>query len=594
MARSRLGPATLRDAREMLIAAADLATDPNEETVILADAVHANFYLADVSAAVALAQRLAELAPAVTDDRARALGLVATGTARILAGQPGGADDLRAALPLLEATPALYEDPHRLSVVMQVPLYLRDATDGGPTVRDLVEAVRGQAGIGALPAVLWHLARDQAAGSAWAEAEANYTAVVRIAEETGQITEQVMALAGLCWLESHQGQEEPCRRHAAEVLAAPAAAQLHMAEAWVRYALGDLELSLGEPARAVSTLRELVHLLEEHELADADLVPAAELVDALQRLGEVSEAQAVASSYERAARDKGQPWALARAERARGLLADDASAPALLRGGAGGARGHVGPVRDRAHPARVRRAAATRRDASATRGTSYVSPSTTSRTSGRRGGPSGPPRSWRRRARPCTGAAPTRAARSPRRSSRSACSLVEGRTTREAAAALFLSPKTVEYHLRKVYTKLGIGSRSELAELVSPPSAGKRAGSSLGDRSRRLAPSCGSRADQTRARGTARRVLLPACEGLPHACIHRSPAPRRPRLRPRRLVRHPPGPPRPRPDRPAGPPHRPGRRERLRQVHAAAGARRARLPSRAAGLRRGRRAAPTW
>ena len=110
----------------------------------------------------------------------------------------------------------------------------------------------------------------------------------------------------------------------------PAAAHLHMAEAWVRYALGDLELSLGEPARAVSTLRELVDLLEVHELADADLVPAAELVDALLRLGEVSEAQAVASSYERAARAKGQPWALARAERARGLLADDASAPAFF------------------------------------------------------------------------------------------------------------------------------------------------------------------------------------------------------------------------------------------------------------------------
>jgi DNA-binding CsgD family transcriptional regulator len=44
--------------------------------------------------------------------------------------------------------------------------------------------------------------------------------------------------------------------------------------------------------------------------------------------------------------------------------------------------------------------------------------------------------------------------------------LVEGRTTREAAAALFLSPKTVEYHLRKVYTKLGIGSRSELADVL--------------------------------------------------------------------------------------------------------------------------------
>jgi DNA-binding CsgD family transcriptional regulator len=42
--------------------------------------------------------------------------------------------------------------------------------------------------------------------------------------------------------------------------------------------------------------------------------------------------------------------------------------------------------------------------------------------------------------------------------------LAEGRTTRETAAALFLSPKTVEYHLRKVYVKLGIHSRQELAE----------------------------------------------------------------------------------------------------------------------------------
>lgn len=40
--------------------------------------------------------------------------------------------------------------------------------------------------------------------------------------------------------------------------------------------------------------------------------------------------------------------------------------------------------------------------------------------------------------------------------------LAEGHTTRETAAALFLSPKTVEYHLRKVYTKLEIHSREEL------------------------------------------------------------------------------------------------------------------------------------
>jgi DNA-binding CsgD family transcriptional regulator len=41
--------------------------------------------------------------------------------------------------------------------------------------------------------------------------------------------------------------------------------------------------------------------------------------------------------------------------------------------------------------------------------------------------------------------------------------LAGGRTTRETAAALFLSPKTIEYHLRHVYRKLSIHSRDELA-----------------------------------------------------------------------------------------------------------------------------------
>jgi DNA-binding NarL/FixJ family response regulator len=42
------------------------------------------------------------------------------------------------------------------------------------------------------------------------------------------------------------------------------------------------------------------------------------------------------------------------------------------------------------------------------------------------------------------------------------------KTTREAAAAVFLSPKTVGYHLRHIYRKLGIRSASVGVELNTP------------------------------------------------------------------------------------------------------------------------------
>jgi DNA-binding NarL/FixJ family response regulator len=60
-----------------------------------------------------------------------------------------------------------------------------------------------------------------------------------------------------------------------------------------------------------------------------------------------------------------------------------------------------------------------------------------------------------------------------------AAHVVKGLTNREVAAALFVTDRTVEYHLTHIYAKLGVRSRAELAAR-SHPQAWARPG--CGDR----------------------------------------------------------------------------------------------------------------
>ena len=43
--------------------------------------------------------------------------------------------------------------------------------------------------------------------------------------------------------------------------------------------------------------------------------------------------------------------------------------------------------------------------------------------------------------------------------------MATGATSREVGAQLFLSPRTIEAHLRSIFRKLGITSRAELARI---------------------------------------------------------------------------------------------------------------------------------
>lgn len=180
-------------------------------------------------------------------------------------------------------------------------------------------------------------------------------------------------------------------------------------------------------------------------IGDVDLSPVPDLVEAYLRLGRSEEAALLAGEYADWAAEKGQPWALARAARSRGLTAPDeqldewfeealrlhARTPDLFETGrthlAYGAR--LRRVRQRVRAREELRAGLELFDRlGAERWAEQASAelAATGETARRR--------------------VPSTLDDLTPQELQIALLLARGQTTREAAASLFLSPKTIEYH----------------------------------------------------------------------------------------------------------------------------------------------------
>ena len=197
----------------------------------------------------------------------------------------------------------------------------------------------------------------------------------------------------------------------------------------------------------------------EHEDVMAYGWALVELVEAGVRAGRPDEAAAALERLSERTRASGTEWALGIEARCRALRERrrvalprvDRAARAQPRGG-----------RARAQPARVRGVAAAREPAhgrarAPARRARELQPAWAPRRS-----PSAPAASCSPPARPCAGSPPdTRDALTPQEVQVARLAR-DGHTNPEIGAQLFISPRTVEYHLHKVFRKLDVSSRKEL------------------------------------------------------------------------------------------------------------------------------------
>jgi DNA-binding CsgD family transcriptional regulator len=312
---------------------------------------------------------------------------------------------------------------------------------------------------GQLPVVLEFAATAERIAGRLASSRAVSEEGLELAREAGYENTVAAHLANLAVLAALRGEEETCERQAREALAIAVPHRVGLRAGVAAYALALLDLCLGRYATAHDRFTAIA--AAGPGLGHPTVVwrTAPDRVEAAVGAGDEVGARAALEAYERWSAHAATPESRALLARCRGLAesSEDAFGEAL--------RLHTNPF----EAARTALLLGERLRRAKRPGEARAHLRTAWETFERAGA-----RPWARRARGElraageSGQAPPPAvldALTPQEL-RIAGMVADGLSSKRIAARLFLSPRTVEYHLYKIYPKLGIGSRAELARLV--------------------------------------------------------------------------------------------------------------------------------
>lgn len=301
----------------------------------------------------------------------------------------------------------------------------------------------------------------------WREAEAAGLEAERLAIDAGLENRVANTRQQLAWIAAARGRSDVCRRYASQVLQHAHRTGAVSLELLTYSLLGLLELGEGRPDDAVITLEEAKRLARITGFQDAGTFPwAPELVEAYVQCGRRAEAEPLVDMLTEQARRSGRPIVGAFALRCRGLVRLDDSFDADFLGALDLHRKTNRPFETAWTELRFGQRLRRRKSKSDARTHLRAAWETFSAIGAD---------CWTASAHnelQATGVhLPARvltgADRLTPQELQIALAAGDGATNRQVAERLFVSAKTVEYHLSHIYRKLSITSRSQLGPALT-------------------------------------------------------------------------------------------------------------------------------